>query len=165
MNPHAREDDVIVEELLDEVMVYDRKGAKAHCLNRTAAFVWRHSDGRSSVAELAVRLHQELGVPADEELVWLALDRLEKAHLLHERLERPAVGAGVSRRQVMRKLGVAGGLSLLLPVVTSIVAPAPAMAQSAVPCHLPPVGNCIGTCPPGQGCFLSVSPNLHCFCG
>jgi len=130
MNPQARQEGLTVEELPAETMVYDRKRAKAHCLNRTSALVWKQCDGQTSVSEMARRLHQELGVPLDEELVWLALDRLDKAHLLQERLARPTCGSEVTRRQVMRKLGMVGGLSLLLPVVTSMVAPTPAMAES-----------------------------------
>lgn len=170
MEPIARHDDVIVEELLDEVMVYDRKRAKAHCLNRTAAFVWRQCDGQTSAADLARRLHQELGVPPDEELVWLALDRLEKAHLLEQPLGREPGGPGISRREVMRKLKLAGGLSLLLPVVTSIVAPAPAMAASGTlasgklgcgqgPCYATIVGT---NCAEGTFCFFTNGQNLCC---
>src|SRR4051794_24438190 len=103
MHPKAREEGLLVEELADETMVYDQKRHKAHCLNRTAALVWRHCDGQTSVSQL-VTLLRKLELPAEEELVWLALDRLEKAHLLQDRPARPM--EGISRRQVMRKLGM-----------------------------------------------------------
>ena len=85
MNPHARTESLLVEELSEETLVYDEERHKAHCLNPTAAFVWHHCDGQTSVSELARLLEDELGIPANEEVVWLALDRLERVHLLEER--------------------------------------------------------------------------------
>ena len=38
--PRARQDELVVEELQDETLVYDLKRHKARCLNRTAALVW-----------------------------------------------------------------------------------------------------------------------------
>ena len=40
--PRARQDELVVEELPDETLVYDLKRHKARCLNRTAALVWQH---------------------------------------------------------------------------------------------------------------------------
>src|SRR4051812_27187471 len=84
--PKARADGLVVQELMDEILVYDLVRHRSHCLNRTAALVWRHCDGSSSVPEMARRLHQELGAPVGEEAVWLALNRLSRAHLLHEKV-------------------------------------------------------------------------------
>lgn len=131
MVPRAREDRLVVHELPDEVLVYDLDRHKAHCLNRTAALVWRHCDGQTSVAEMAALLQKELKLPADETVVWLALDGLGKAHLLRERMRPPAGPAPLSRRELMRRLGLGGGLSVLLPVVISIVAPTAVQAASS----------------------------------
>ena len=38
--PRARQDELVVEELQDETLVYDLERHKARCLNRTAALVW-----------------------------------------------------------------------------------------------------------------------------
>jgi hypothetical protein len=130
MVPRAREDRLVVQELPDEVLVYDLNRHKAHCLNRTAAFIWRHCDGRTSVAKLATLLRKELKSPVDEAVVWLALDHLGRAHLLGERVMPPAGAPRLSRREVMRKLALAGALSVLLPAVTSIVAPTATEAAS-----------------------------------
>ena len=126
MLPMARQETLVVREIAGELVVYDREQHRAHRLNRAATLVWRHCDGRTSVAELAALLEQELDIPADEAVVWLALDRLEKAHLLRDALARHAV---LTRRQVVRDLGLAGAAGLLLPIVTSIAAPTPAIAQ------------------------------------
>jgi hypothetical protein len=57
--------------------------------------------------------------------VWLALDHLDRAHLLDARPEPPAELAGHSRRDLLRRAGLAAAL---LPVVASILAPTPAEA-------------------------------------
>lgn len=128
MTPEARHDDLLVQAVGDELVVYDQKRHRVHRLNRTAALVWRHCDGRTGAADMAALLQKECGLPADEEVVGLALARLAKARLLRE--ERPEAIAPVTRRQVVRKLSLVGALVLLLPAVTSITAPTPAMAQS-----------------------------------
>src|SRR5262245_19716845 len=106
--PRARSERLIVEELEDELLVYDLDRHRAHSLNPSAALVWRHCDGRASVAEVATLLEQQLGLPRDEEVVWLALRRLQSAHLLHDRLAEES-GAQPSRRTLVRRLGLVSG--------------------------------------------------------
>ncbi len=130
--PRARQDELVVEELPDETLVYDLKRHKARCLNRTAALVWQHCDGQTTVPELAALLGEQLATPTDEAVVWMALDRLGRAHLLREQVTLPAERARYSRREVLRTLGRAAGVTVLLPVVASIVAPEAAQAASCV---------------------------------
>jgi hypothetical protein len=130
MYPSARHEDFLVEELADEILVYDLHRNKAHCLNRTAAFVWRRCDGQTSVADIAALLPAELGLPAEEDIVLLALEQLERIKLMREPLALSRADRSVSRRKLLQRLGVAGGVGLLLPVVSSIVVPTPAMAAS-----------------------------------
>ena len=147
--PLARQDELVVEELQDETLVYDLKRHKARCLNRTAALVWQHCDGQTTVTELAALLEEQLATPTDETVVWMALDRLGRAHLLSEQVTLPADRAQYSRREVLRTLRRAAGISLLLPVVESIFAPraaaqASCISQSACsasprPCSLLPI--------------------------
>jgi len=127
MLPLQRKADLIVQELADETLVYDRERHKAHCLNRPAALVWRHCDGQTTLAQIAAMLHAELGLPADVGVVQLALDRLERCHLLQIRTTRRAEEARASRRDLVRKLGVA---AVALPVVMTIFAPTAAAAAS-----------------------------------
>ncbi len=84
--PRAREDELLVEELADETLVYDLRSHTARCLNHTAALVWSHCDGQTSVAEMATMLESELQTPVDEAVVWMALDRLARSRLLTERV-------------------------------------------------------------------------------
>ena len=130
--PRARQDELVVEELPDETLVYDLKRHKAHCLNRTSALVWQHCDGRTPVAEVAALLERQLKIPADEAVVWMALDRLGTAHLLREQVTLPAERARYSRREVLRTLRRVAGISLLLPVIESITAPRAAAQGSCV---------------------------------
>ncbi len=144
--PRARRDELVVEELPDETLVYDLKRHKAHCLNRTSALAWRRCDGRTTVAEVAALLERELKIPADEAVVWMALDRLGRAHLLKEQVTLPADRAQYSRREVLRTLRRVAGISLLLPVIESIVAPHAAAQQS----DCVTVGQCEGQLVPPQ---------------
>ena len=130
--PRARQDELVVEELQDETLVYDLERHKARCLNRTAALVWRHCDGKTSVAEVTALLEEELATPTDEAVVWMALDRLSGAHLLSEPVTLPADRAQYSRREMLRSLRRVAGISLLLPVIESIVSPLAAAQASCI---------------------------------
>ena len=90
--PKARKEKLIVQGFKDELLIYDKERHEAHCLNRTAALVWKHCDGRTSVAEISRRLGEEIEGEAamDERLVWYALKQFKRDHLLEERLDIPA---------------------------------------------------------------------------
>ena len=132
MMPQARQTKLIVQEVGDELVVYDQERHRAHRLNRAAAMVWHHCDGRTSVPDLSARLEGELRLTDNDDteaVLWLALGQLEKARLLEAPLEGVTDEARRSRREVVQRLGLVAGLTLLLPTVASIVAPTPAMAQ------------------------------------
>jgi hypothetical protein len=136
--PKARQDGLLAEEVDDELVVYDRDFHRAHRLNRTARSVWQGCDGQTTVGELATRLQGELELSSvDEDLVWLTLRKLEQANLLEASQTPPPEVDGFSRRQLVHKLGLAGGLAALFPVVQSMRVPTPAAAQS-VPVEEPP---------------------------
>jgi Coenzyme PQQ synthesis protein D (PqqD) len=129
--PQARTDNLLFRDLPGgELLVYDTDRHQAHTLNHSAALVWRHCDGQTAVATMAAQLKVELGLPAEEELVQLALSRLQQAHLLQGAVSSPPTG--VSRRAVMRKLGIVGSLAALVPLVASLAAPAAAEVSSPV---------------------------------
>ena len=88
--PTARRDRLIVRELENETLVYDQERDEAHCLNQTAALVWKHCDGRTTVDEIALRLGDELQQTVESRVVWLALARLRRKRLLLERVPREA---------------------------------------------------------------------------
>lgn len=153
MNPRARKEGLLVEELSDETLVYDRERHKAHCLNETAAFVWSRCDGQTGVKELARLLGVELGGPANEEVVWLALDRLREAHLLRKEEAEGSATPRYSRRELVKKLGRIG---LAVPMVVSIASPLAAQAGSCITraeCRalVPPACNGQPVCGPPAG--------------
>jgi hypothetical protein len=133
MRPQARKEELLIQEVADELVVYDAQSHQAHRLNRTSALVWQQCDGVQTVEEISARLQQQLSPIADDHLVQHTLDRLAGAGLLVGWTSRTAEEARASRRQFMRKVGLVGALSLLLPAVTTIVAPTPAQAQSPPP--------------------------------
>ena len=134
----ARQGDLVVQEMPDEVLVYDLKQHKAHCLNKTAAFVWQHCDGQTTVTEMANLLKLEVGAPIDEEVIWYALDNLSKADLLEAKLT-PPVKDGMSRRRMIRRMGAL----IAIPAVVSLVAPTAASAASVVTLAFKiPTGQC-----------------------
>ena len=153
--PKARTEQLVTKELGDETLIYDERNHEAHCLNKTAAFVWRHSDGRTSVQKIARLLTKEMNMPVSEQLVWFALSQLEKSQLLEKPLANRANAGQISRRELMRRLGIAAAVAL--PLVTSIVAPTTAEAASGCLGRNSPCVStnqcCAGlTCtPPGEG--------------
>ena len=153
MKPTRRTEALVVTELEGEVLVYDLERHRAHCLNPPAAVVFKHCDGTRSVEDLARLLGSHWGAPADAECVWLALDRLGRARLLREPVKRPREVGRLSRRDLVRRIGIA----VLLPAVTSILAPT--AAQAAATC----VSNC-GSHPFGTPCSSTAPNNCLCTC-
>jgi hypothetical protein len=82
--PTARREGLTIRELPKEVLVYDRRANKAHCLNAVTALVWRHCDGRTDAATLAGLVRRELGVEQPEAAIGLALEQLGRRGLLEE---------------------------------------------------------------------------------
>ena len=136
--PLARKEGLVIQELPDEVLVYDLDRDRAHCLNDTAAFVWQHCDGRTTTGEIARSLGTKVNAPVDEKVVWFAIDQLKRNHLMTSTPVPPQLVAGMGRRAMMRALGVAAVVAV--PVVTSILAPTPAQAitclANGAPCTL-----------------------------
>jgi hypothetical protein len=169
MKPKTRRSGLLIRELPDELLVYDQEQHRAHCLNRTAALVFRNADGTRTLLELA-RL---TGV--DEEAVALAVEQLGSASLLEaatpqaappERLNGPV--EGMTRRQIARRMGMAA--AILLPAVVTIVAPTP--AEAAATCVTDCDGQANGTrcdvCGAGANCattpFTCVSQDCEDTC-
>lgn len=143
--PLARTDQLVVQELPDEVLIYDLVRHKAHCLNKASAAVWKRCDGRTTVAEMTRRLGRELAAPVDDDVVWLALAQLRRFHLLEE---GSVSGRKVSRRDLVRKYLPA---ALAVPLILSVPAPTPAQSAS----------KCAGPCEPCSG-FADCCPGLSC---
>lgn len=151
--PVAREIDLVIQELEDEVLVFDLKTNKAHCLNQTASTVWKFCDGKNTVSDINKLLEIETGAKIPENLIWLAIDQLNERELFEERFE--ARFAGQSRREILKKIGLVTVVSL--PVVASITAPTAVMATACSGT----VSNCTG-CPNGTPCSTPTVPKGTC---
>ena len=146
--PQMRNQGLVVDDLPDEVLVYDCNNHQAHCLNRSAALVWRSCDGQSSPSEIARRLTAELDIPFAEDFVLVALNQLENQELLVRVAASPAQFAVLSRRQMVRRIGLATVIAV--PLVTSIVVPRAVEAATCIPSGSPcsPTILCCSVCNP-----------------
>lgn len=146
-NPISRHDDVVTESLGAETIVYDKVSHRAHSLNQTVALVWTSANGERSVDQVADVLHRELGIPADRDVVLMALQELAEANLL-QKPEETATNL-MTRRQLARKLAMVGASAAVVPLVATVLAPTPAMASSV-----------FGQ-PQGQQCFQEVVADIE----
>jgi len=125
--PKARKNNLIVKEISNEVLIYDENNHQAHCLNETAALVWKFCDGHTSIPKMRQLLEKEMSLAVPEQTVWLALKQLEGSCLLDLPVTPRAGIPHASRRAVMRTIGIA---AVALPLITSIHA-APAAAAGS----------------------------------
>lgn len=126
--PQARKDGLLIEMLPDEVLVYDLDRKKAHCLNQTAGLIWNHCDGQTSVEEMAIVLQQHSNARVDQDVVWFGLDQLRRARLIETPLVTPTDKSRLSRRELVKRIG----LTVSIPLVLSILAPKASAAASCV---------------------------------
>jgi hypothetical protein len=154
--PVARKDGIVVQDVDDELLVYDLRSNRAHCLTESAAFIWNCCDGRTSVEQMRQKIKERFGTEVSEDFVLLALEELGREGLLESSVE---TGLGkISRREALRKVGV--GTMIALPLVASLAVPNTALAVASCvsqlcsdlnPCTSPctciiPPNNPVGTC-------------------
>lgn len=130
INPKARSSQILIQELAKELLIYDLTINKAFSLNETCAMVWRECDGVQSIDEITEKLILKTRGLINREVVWLALESLKKENLLLDDVEIPILFNGLNRREVIRKVGFASMVAI--PLITSLIAPFAANAQSVV---------------------------------
>jgi hypothetical protein len=146
-----------------ELVVYDLDRGAVHLLNPVAACIWRHCDGRFTVAQLAALVRDELELPANDDVVLLALDDLERNHLLEETQPTSTTSKSFSRRHAIKRLAATAGIGLAFPLIESLNPPSAQAAASLVlpkdctkwTCRVVITGNnvdCIEECPPPCKC-------------
>lgn len=161
-NPKGRVNELVVQEHKGELLIYDLNNHKAYCLNPTSAIIWNLCDGNNSVADITKQAGKKLKQSVTDDLVWLAIDQFKEENLLSVSQEIEIKFDGLSRREVIRKVGFASIIAL--PVITSLVAPTAAMAQSGLRANCASCttdsqcasGNCAtnsGLCKAGSGEF------------
>jgi DNA-binding MarR family transcriptional regulator len=125
--PRARSNALIVEQLGEELLVYDTNSDRGHSLSPEAAKVWRACDGNTSAEALSAHLGLDL------ETVSRALDELSGCELLE--VSPTIVADGSTRREVTLKLAKAGAVVAAAPLILSVAAPMPAQAATAAFCR------------------------------
>lgn len=126
--PKTKTSEILVQDLEKELLVYDLQTNKAFCLNETCGLVFQLCDGTKTIADISSSIARKLNQPINDELIWLALDGLKKENLLENSEHFEIDFNGLNRRQIIRKVGFASMIAL--PIVSSVIAPSAAMAQS-----------------------------------
>jgi hypothetical protein len=148
MKPRARTDALVIQEAGDELLIFDLTTNKAYCLNEASARIWRACDGTNDFHEMSRRF-------GGDDLVWLALNDLKKQKLVEHELPTPEKFEGMTRRQVVKRIGLS--TMLAIPMVAGLVAPAAAQTGTCIV-------NAPGCNPNGAGACNSGSPTECCSC-
>ena len=134
LRPLSRTDGLRAEEADGGLLIYDEEGELILSLNRSAAVVWRSSDGKRTVGNLVDVLTEELGEQADRDQVLVALDELAKHGLIESGYEeRDPAASRLSRRNFVRRVGIVAAVAVGMPIVHGMVTPE--AAEGSVPKH------------------------------
>jgi len=125
--PRSIRQDIAVQPIGTEILLYDERRHMAFCLNESSAAIWKLADGERTVEAIGEAASAQLKTPLSGELVLFALGQLREDGLL-EQDSLAEAEAPISRRALLRTLGVSG--ALLLPMVAAIVAPPAAAAYN-----------------------------------
>ncbi len=114
--PTARLSHLVIQQVSDELLVYDMAKHQAFCLNPTAAHVWQKCDGAATVADIADGLSRN---ETARDLVWLAIEQFADAGLLEG--ARPRCSDRRSRRHAIKALALTAMMTV--PIVSTIATP------------------------------------------
>ena len=126
--PKARSSGLVVEEVVDEVLVYQLETHLARLLSPQTAKIWRLCDGQQRIEDIA----EELEVP--QSAVEDTIQELFVADLLDASPEKSVPDGerfDLSRRSVMRQ--AAAATLLVAPAIVTLSIPTAVAALSALP--------------------------------
>lgn len=130
----------------EQVLVYDARDDKVHLLDPTTACVLELlEEGKWSADRIMEEVARRVKVAPSGALLALSLDELRKADLLDNSTSPLPPVTDLRRREMLRKIGLAGAAAFLIPAITTITA-TPAYALT---CHAE-----------GQGC--ATDPTVCC---
>jgi hypothetical protein len=154
--PLARTAEIVVQTLGKEVLVYDLRSHQAYNLNETAAAVYQACDGRTTFDELKKK-HK-----FTDDLIYLALDQLRDDKLIETDASFASPFGNVSRREAIKKVGLASLVAL--PLISSLAAPSSAHASSLTDflCATPGGQTC--TTQPECSAYCQTALNNSCAC-
>lgn len=148
--PQSKIENIVVQNLEQEVLIYNLETNKVFCLNETSALVYQSCDGKTPFEDFKCNNH------LTDEIIFLALDLLKKENLLEEGFVSPI--KGVNRREVIKKIGLTSVIAL--PIISSLMAPTSAMAAISCGGNQPP-GHSFGCASSEQACFNMGSPQCQ----
>lgn len=154
--PTGLKHNILTQELEKELLLYDLSRDKAFCLNETSSLIWNLCDGENSVEDIRRKVGIQLKTNIGEEIIWLALDKLKSEKLLSNHQEIEINFNNLSRREVIKKVGLS--TMIALPLVLSIVSPS-AISAASVVCET------LTGCVCNFALFCSVSGAGHVFSG
>ena len=137
-------DGLHLQKLADEVMVYNEADGRAHALNPMAAAVLEQCNGTRDRDELVDAVAASAETPVDLDVIDLALNDLVDAGLIEGGEHAPKI----SRRSLIRKMGVGTAAAAALPIVESVITPAAANSLGSGPAPTPFPTTLVPTFPP-----------------
>ena len=162
-HPRTVEEELVVQKMEDELLIYNLQTNQAMCLNQTAALVWENCDGQSGASEIAKKLEKKLSALVSEELVLFIISELNEKGLLENGKQMPNKFEGLSRREIVKKVGFASLVAL--PIISSIIAPKASFAQISTPPCVSEGGNLTFIMPEGftsSGCNTDAGVVCDC---
>jgi outer membrane biosynthesis protein TonB len=158
-----RVEGVHLEHAADEILVMKPGTLEAHALNQSAAAVYELCDGKTSKSDMAAAIRRRTSLPADEEIVDLALAELVDAGLVA--LDNPEPPSTITRRSLIRRLALSSVATMMLPVVETILVPpveaatpGPAPIPAPAPIVIPPVQAPVAAPTPTQAPVAAPTP-------
>lgn len=126
--PISLKHNILVQELDKELLLYDLTRDKVYCLNETSLIIWNLCDGENTVEDIRRQVSIQLKTQIAEEMIWLAIDKLKQEQLLENYQEIQISFSGLSRREVIKKVGLS--TMIALPFISAVTAPNATSAQS-----------------------------------
>ena len=130
------------------------KRNKAYCLNESSAAVWNECDGKNTIEQITRNIGNKFRVKISRDFVMLALEDLYGECLLEEGFEF-SFDSEINRREMIKKAGLTAAISL--PIITAIVSPLAAHAQSCATEACVVAMDCINFPGPGYGAACTNS--------
>jgi hypothetical protein len=119
---------LLAKPLVGELLLYDEEQCTAHCVAGLVQDLWNLCERERSVTELT-RLMREKWPDISEHGVLAALSQMESAGLLVEPSQDESLSA--SRRDVLRRIGVAAVVGIPIAITSVLVPPVAAAASCA----------------------------------
>lgn len=157
--PNIRSTGIVVQTIGKEVLIYDLKTHRAFNLNETASAIYQACDGKTSFEELRAKSN------LTDDIIYLALDDFRRRNLVEKTADYHSPFGGITRREAIRRVGLA--TMIALPLISSLVAPTAAQAQSilAAVCTTPGGDTCNTTadCVANTAyCGTTLTPSCTC---